>query len=750
MDMSRLNHTRRAFPGPWSLSALLAGAALVGLLQGADNPAPEKTADSQNSKPAEVKSARDQHGDSLPAGATARGGTVRFRHGSTAIAYSPDGKLLASGGHDNTIRLFDAASGREVRRLAGHQPRTYRPEPGPRSALLDTLLSTTGNGFVCSVAFSPDGKTLASGGWDDCIRLWDVATGKEVRKIDAHKAMVTHVAFSPDGRLLASRGGLDGAARVWDPTTGVQLHRFTGLSLINPWRFNHDSALAFAPDSKTLAVTARKAIVIYDLATGAETKRIAAHVYGICLAYSPDGKLLASGGVDEGHDQYSLRLWDVPSGKEVRACTLPKMEPPTYIAFPPGRSDRLAAVVAEDVMHVFDVSTGKSIANLGHYWPSRICFTPDGKALASAGSGPVIRHWDPATGKELFTDFAGHQASANGVALSADGKLAASAGETVRHWDPATGKPLRSIAVHGGAASVAFSPDGKALASAGRDRVVHLWDVKTGQSLKEFKGHNNPLCAVAFSSDGKHLASGDVQSTIRIWDTESGKEQCVIDNKSGTEALSLAFSPDGKTLACAGAWNDSSFLPRIGSVVKFGNKEIKIDGPISIQGVEMTRKEGYFVLLWDAASGKEVRRFGGLKDKVRSVAFAPDGRMVAAASRDGKVCLWDADTGKVRLFIVAHPGHGDLGFAASPSVAFAPDGRKLISAAGDHTLRVWDAATGQELRQYRSPEGAFTSLGCARDGKTVITGSSDGQVLLWDITLPVPEAQPREHVITIQ
>lgn len=724
--------------------AVAAGVIIAGPLLSAEDPVPAK---SHEPKPAEVK--KDLYGDPLPPGAVARLGTVRFRHHSSAIAYSPDGKILASGGHDNHIRLFDAATGKEIRRLAGHQPRLYKPDFDPKSPL-DALVSAVGEGCVCSVAFSPDGKVLASGGWDDCIRLWDVTAGKEVRKIDAHKAMVTKVLFSPDGKVLASRGGLDGTARLWDPVTGIQLHKITGLSKINPWRFNHDAALAISPDSKTVAVTARKAIVFHDIASGAETRRVEAHAYGICLAYSPDGKLLASGGVEEGHDVYSLRIWDAAAGKELRKCVLPKNEPPTYLAFPPNKNDRVAAVIAEDDMHIFDVATGKEAVRLKHYWPSRVIWANDGKTLASAGSGPTIRHWDAETGQELFQQFAGHQGGVAGVAISPDGRLVATGGENVRLWNLAKSTADPVIAVKGGAASVAFSPDGKLLATVGRDRAVHLWDVGTGGSIKVLEGHKNQLCAVAFSPDGNWLASGDVQSTIRIWDVAARKELLAIDNKSGTEALALAFAPDAKTLACAGAWNDSSFLPKAGTTLKINGKEIKVEGNFNIQGVEMSRKEGYFVLLWDVQTGKEIRRFGGLRDKVRSVAFSPDGKVLAAASRDGKVCLWDSATAKPRLFITAHPKHVDAAFAASPCVAFAPDGQTLVTASTDRTLRVWDIRTGQELRVYSAPDSGFAALALTPDGKTAITGSPDTAALIWDLTAipPAPPAGP--HVITLQ
>ena len=686
----------------------------------------------------------DRHGDPLPPGAIARLGTVRFRAPAASIAYSNDGRFLAVGGSDNQIHLLDPATGKEIRRFVGHQPRTFSPPRDVKNPI-DLLVGSTGQGSVTTLAFSPDGKILASGGWDDMIRLWDVQTAKETRKMLAHQAMVARVVFSPDGKTLASRGGLDGILRLWDPDTGAELKKIDGLSRVNPWRFYREAALAFSPDSKTFVASDRKAVVLFDAATAKEIRRFPGYRDCMYAAFSPDGKLLASGGLDDAaKESYSLRLWDVEKGVEALQCDLPKTkkggtEPPTGIAFSP-QGDKLIAAIAEMDTYLFDVKTGKQLHRLGHNWAYRVAYAPDGKTAVSL-RGPALRLWNPDDGKERFLEFAGHQSGVMSVAVSSDGATVASAGENIGIWEATTGKLIRTLPT--AAVSVAFSPDGKTLASGG-GRSVRLWDVASGKETKKIDGPRL-LRAVAFSPDGKLLAAGDEQAVIRIWNLQTGKEAPPIDHQVIAESLSLAFSPDSKSLACAGAWNQFN----VGNIV------------LNIQGrVKVASRDGWYVLQWDADKAQEIRRFAGLRDNVKSVAFSPKGDTLAAASRDGRIVLWDAATGKERLHILAHPvpkAAGPLAsfgpaVAASPAICFAPDGQSLFSAGPDRTIRQWDAVTAKELGRFTAPDAGFTSLAVTPDGNFLISASPDTTVLVWSVKaganlLKNPMAQPK--VITL-
>ena len=376
------------------------------------------------------------------------------------------------------MQLWDAKTGQHKATLTGH---------------------TRG---VLSVAFSPDGGTLASGGRDDnTVRLWDAKTGQHKATLTGHWGWVFSVAFSPDGGTLAS-GSLDSTVRLWDAVTGQHKATLTGHT-------GRVYSVAFSPDGKTLASGGNDATVrLWDAVTGQHKATLTGHWgWVFSVAFSPDGKTLASGGNDA-----AVRLWDAATGQHKATI-------------------------------------------MGHtYWVESVAFSPDGGTLASGSGAGTVRLWDAKTGQHKAT-LTGHTNSVSSVAFSPDGGTLASGSsdKTVRLWDAKTGQHNATLGHTNSVISVAFSPDGNTLAS-GSGLEVRLWDAKTGQH-KATLGHTDWVFSVAFSPDGNTLASGSRE--VRLWDAKTGQHKATLTGTGGVR--SVAFSPDGGTLA-SGSWDGTTLL----------------------------------------------------------------------------------------------------------------------------------------------------------------------------------------------
>ena len=579
----------------------------------------------------------------------------------TSVAFSPDGKHLASGSLDATVKIWAAVSGQELLTLRGH------------------------SSVVSSVAFSPGGKRLASGSWDKTVKIWDAVSGQELLTLRGHSGVVSSVAFSPDDKRLAL-GCNDGAVQIWDAVSGQELLTLHG-------RYVHGqsvgvSCVAFSPDGKRLAsVNCDNTVQILDALTGQEQFTLYGQSIGIShVAFSPNSKCLAAGSMDE-----SVIIWDAANGQKLLTIHGHSGRVNSVAFSPDGK--RLASGSMDKTVKIWDAASGRELLTL-HGHSARVfsvAFSPDGRRLASGSTDKTVKIWDAVSGQELLRTLDGHIVGTFRVACSPDGKRLASVryDNTVMILDAVSGQEL--LTLHGhlvGVTSIAFSPDGKRLASGSRDGTVNTWDAVNSQELFTLHGHSDRVSSVAFSPGGKRLASGSWDMTVKIWDAVSGQELLALRGHSG-EVSSVAFSPDGKRLAS-------------------GN-------------------HGNTVQIWDAVSGQEVLTLRGHSDTVLSVAFSPDGKRLASGSNDRSVKIWDAVSGQELLTLHGHSG-------SVCNVAFSPDGKRLATGGDwdDQSVKVWDAVSGQELLTLRGHSNGVLSVAFSTDGKRLVSISNDNTVRIWD------------------
>ena len=564
------------------------------------------------------------------------------------LALSPDGKTLFT----TDMKLRDSASGSVTRNL---------PD----------------DSWALQVTFSPDGKQVLSGHFDNTARLWEVGTGKLLRVYTGHSDFVSDVAFSPDGKWVLT-GSWDKTARLWETATGQEIQTFSGhTGMICAVNFSRDGG-------QILTASNDQTVRLWDISTG-QTVRIFRMGDISAMALSPDGREILTGSWDS-----TLRLWDADTGQELRQFR--------------GHKGSVQSVT----------------------------FSSDGRLVLTASEDQTARLWDAATG-ELLQVFSGHTDGVGSAVFAPDGQsiYTGSWDYTIREWK--LGSDERVFRYPGQWGYGIFSPDGQSIyVLSVEGELAWLTDAKSGRELARFGGHADTIISIEISVDRKYLLTGSFDKTARLWDAQTGEELRVF--QGHTERVWASFSPDGKLVVT----NSGDKTSRIWDVAT--GKLLQVFhstlSPISFAVISpdnrfvVTYEGGVFDFnLWDIQSRKLIHSFTiPAQSYITSLNFSSDGKYIVTGLSGGRmdktVVLWDATTYKlVRSF--PHPD-------GVTSAIFSLNGRSLWTSSGDGKVRQWNVDTGQLVRVFSGPRG-FTSVVLSPDDKFVLISYEDQTVHLYDI-----------------
>jgi WD40 repeat protein len=611
------------------------------------------------------------------------------------------------------------AAGAEPRRPVALD-RLGDPLPAGAIARLGSLRLQHGKNLR-GAAFSPDGRILATVSDNRSVRLWDTNSGGLRGRLDGHAGEINGLAFSPDGKYLTS--GDDTGFRLWDlanhsvrfswalegaagveaafsPDSRLVAAAYAGQPLVL-----YDVAtgkgvrqvrvppgksflLAFSPDSKHLAVACKdKVLRVYDVASGKKVRTYEGSETTLnALAWSPGGKMIASA------DGGKVRLWEAATEEMLRE--LPDQEANVVALRFDGAGKHLTTLNAQGVSIFWEAATGKLVRSLGEAQEERNCLalSPDGSRWAAGGKSGDVHIGDVATGKEKGRAERLPQAVLH-MAFQADGRTAVlvCGDGTVVVWDVATGRELRRLRTwpepmgEMGHWGLTLAPQGSAVAWANEEGRIHVWNVARGKETRSWPTEKLIL-TLAFSPDGRTLASaGKDEKVMRVWDPATGKERFSLDSPEEGVTL-LTFSPDGRSLAGLGGdgtvriWELAPRRERARWPVKGVTSLLFSPGCCLVAG------DGAGVVsIYRPASGKVLHRVASHEDTVWAIAFSPDGRLLATGSEDQTIRLWDVATGRELATLAGHEG-------GVKALAFSPDGRRLISGSDDLTALTWDLA----------------------------------------------------------
>ena len=585
---------------------------------------------------------------------------LKHQAGVLAVAISPDGRRIVTGSADQTARVWDMETGRELAILK-HRNRAF-PIP------------------IFSVAISPDGRRIVTGSEDKTARVWDMETGRQLAVLK-HQLGVTALAISPDGRRIVT-GSYDQDVRVWDMETGRELAnlKHQNRNFIIPV-----FSVAISPDGRRIVTGSDQTARAWDIETGRELAVLKHQDKVSALAISPDGRRIVTGSYGQ-----NARVWDTETGRD-----LVLLKHPTFVTavaiHPDGR--RIVTGSWERKAWVWDMETGGELVVLNHQDEvTALAISPDRNRVVTGSYDQTARVWDMETGRE-FTVFK-HEAGVLAVAISPDGRriVTGSADQTARVWDTETDRELAVLKHQGKVSGVAISPDGQRIVTRSADQAVRVWEMKTGRQLAVLK-HQLGVTVLAISPDGRRIVTGSYDQAARVWEMETRRELFVLKHQGIITAV--AISPDGRRI--------------------------------------VTGSEDETARVWEMETGRELAVLKH-QGKVWTVAISPDGRRIVTGSQDHTARVWEMETGR-ELTVFKHQ-------AGVLAVAIIPDGRRIVTGSEDQTARMWDTETGRELTVLKH-QGPVSVVAISPDGRRIVTGSADRTARVWELLDPAPEKLER-------